>query len=209
MSNEESANSPRREEAPPGDSGGSVAHAIARLKSLTVVVPREDADKSGPRLMEEYLHRMAQWCTALGTRDTSVWPFGDVAAELPMLDEADRSYETVVPHALQQAVEEAAHSFRERLVLRGYAHWVMVSERHALRNAPAFAHLPNPYEPLIRLLERGNRFHVENAIVDVGSVGIMRRMPEQWVGRRLEPLPSFSDTDLDAFDRAKRERMRD
>ncbi|MFI0481582.1 TY-Chap domain-containing protein [Actinomadura sp. 9N215] len=122
---------------------------------------RADQRVSQALLMEEYLRRSALWAKEY----SGGWLFSDVAA---MVDPAVRAS----PEALQR-------------IESGLPIWVNSITRRTIEYALHFAalsdagaplpDLPNPFEPLMLLFERGNIFSRDGAgFIDVDFLGIRR-----------------------------------
>jgi hypothetical protein len=132
-------------------------------------------------LLKEFLRRMALWADALDRRDE--WPLFDVAAVLypERFSEADDldlpQYAGAFRAALQAALNFA--DVAESPLVRGYG-------------------LPDPYAPLVRLLERGATLTTEHGMVYAGTAG----MPRHPFPQSLDPGPGIplDDASLDALD---------
>ena len=72
----------------------------------------------------------------------------------------------------------------------------------SVRNHPALAplDLPDLYEPLLVLYERGGSFHPHHGDIDFFPNRVVQPVdPARWITR--EPLPSLAPAVLDEFDR--------
>jgi hypothetical protein len=113
-------------------------------------------------LMHEYLRRSALWAQALNSE--KAWPFFNIAAlaapDVPRPDDLFQQW---------KAHEHETHGhfeFMTQWAIYAYLHWSS-AERTA---GVAAAELPAPYEPLIRLFERGGAFRRDTAgFVEVGG----------------------------------------
>ena len=122
--------------------------------------------QSHTALMQEYLRRSALWAEALGR--TADWPWYDVAAELPEEsgETEDRWLEKVINELHQhvyQATKDATPAMQ--LAYVRFISWAAVKDLPATRRFI----LPDPYEPLIVLFERGGWFRPEQGYVDLGN----------------------------------------
>ncbi len=139
-------------------------------------------------LLKEYLRRSAWWAEALDC--TARWPFFDVAGHIDPSVRADP--------VLVERVEEQ---------LRGQTGWPPVKETciwalhwAALRWVPGLPvpDLPDPFEPLLRMYERGGGFTTEHDFIQVDVVGVPVRA---WHERRTtEQIAPLDDEQLDALD---------
>jgi hypothetical protein len=166
-------------------------------------------------LIREYLRRSAVVAEAVG--ETPNWPWFDAAARLtlPGVDrrflpayvflDAEPQYERpgVDPRedrviALNQHMNEGSgrQSWYGRHSCWWYIRWA------AIKNHPALAplSLPDLYEPLIVLYERGGSFHPHHGDIDFFPNRVVQPgAPARWIAR--EPLPSLDWAALDEIDR--------
>jgi hypothetical protein len=141
-------------------------------------------------LMHEYLRRVGLWADALDAPE--VWPFADIAGTLrPELDLPLEAWDRVQ----RRMKEYQFYSYYVEKVFRWHLRFQML-DPGALEQ---FA-LPGPYEPLIRMYERGHVFGTEQGLVDIdGRGGIILR---GWRARNWDrpPLLELDDRTLDALD---------
>jgi hypothetical protein len=111
-------------------------------------------------LFREYLRRAALWVKALECTDE--WPFFDVAAQInPSLRADEAKVESLKRHLTQ------FHLFRPiKRTCEWFVHWAVVRDTPEVTK---FA-LPDPYEPLILMYERGGDFYTEHGFFNF-SVG--------------------------------------
>ena len=148
-----------------------------------------DRSWSKAALMKEYFRRAARWAAAYGC-DTRV-PFFDIAA---CVDPGVQVDPAVLDEVLA-TVEAGGWDITD--VAPFILKWA------ALRATPGFVSpsgLEDPFEPLIRLFERGGGFHTENGEV-ILEYQIVRMAP--WRARAdTPPMASFDADVLDEIDRA-------
>jgi hypothetical protein len=138
---------------------------------------REDQTEIRARLMVEFLRRSALWARAFAA---PTWPFPDLAAAV---DPAVRAPEEVVAQVLATVPE---HPSLVPAVLANALHFA------ALQDARAdLPDLPDPYEPLLEVLERGDVFGVDGTgRIEVDSQSLPRRNAEFWATReRVVAVP--------------------
>ncbi|MEU9047088.1 MULTISPECIES: hypothetical protein [unclassified Kitasatospora] len=169
----------------------AVQYMAERLKGIQWAAYREAHEKSFSRaaLMEEYLRRAALWLNAFG--DTDEWPFFDLAAIVAPAVRADPALVADV----ENFVDDASNS--------GYAveSSMAAIQWAALRDTPGLSLplLPDPFEPLLRLFERGGvAFSFANGFIDFGMIMVPRG---NW-RKHLSPTPvvELDDRALDAVD---------
>jgi len=178
-------------------------------------------------LVCEYLRRSTIVAEAVG--DTLNWPWFDAAARLTLPDVDQRRLPAYVfldkvpqdrgtePDPLEDKVRTLQKHFNTipagpdqfppdyygRHSCWWYIRWA------SIRNHPALAplNLPDLYEPLIVLYERGGSFHPHHGFIEIFShVTIPRSTPAYWVTQ--EPLPSLGWAALDQIDREDAMRKR-
>lgn len=147
---------------------------------------------SNAKLLEEHFHRLALWCTALQR-----WPYW------PSVDMLDLFKLTVDDEVEQQEIHsQLKHAcpylgYGDKRAWDRWFHWLLVQE-YAAQEHPL---LPDPFEPLIRMYERGGTYYLEHTFVYVGDSGLsfVRRSPEDYFKRSF--VSSLDDATLDALDR--------
>ncbi|MFH9658963.1 hypothetical protein ACH4NF_14665 [Streptomyces sp. NPDC017248] len=160
-----------------------VSKLAGRLTSVDWVGDWERS-RSRVRLMHEFLRRSALWAHALGSDD---WPFFDVAALVEPSVRADElTVEQVVAgaSALQPVVGDTCA-------------WAL--HLAALRDADVrLPELPDPFEPLVRMYERGGAFLLDGTgFVQVDAAAVPLMTCDQ---RFAQPELPMTDADLDALD---------
>jgi hypothetical protein len=172
----------------------SESHASETLFRLLAVDWTGEASfdhaRSRAGLMREYLRRASWWAQAL--RATDEWPFFDIAAHL-----APQVY----------APEELAGRLEE-LISTGIG-WPSVVDtcRNALRWAAVLdaavlvpGHLPDPFDPLLWLFERGGGWTTESGFIELGGASVRRRTWRDHLS--TEPTVTLTQSTLDALDQA-------
>lgn len=139
-------------------------------------------------LVREYLRRMALWAEAL--RCEGEWPFFDVAAVI----EGGRTTGAIDPDLQFAPLPGLGGAFRAALAAA--VHFAEIAERPEAR----MHGLPDPYEPLIRLFERGGTMATEHGMIYTGTVGFPRKPFQPATG---PALVAFDDATLDALDRER------
>lgn len=141
-------------------------------------------------LLREYLRRAALWAKALDCTDE--WPFFDVAAHLCPLDTADQTkIEALNTHFTQ--IQFYATGIIEK-TCKWFIHWECV------KNLPKVSEftLPEPYEPLIIMYERGGIFSTEHGFFDFGVASFPRGQWKQY--DQTIPLLELDAKTLDEID---------
>ena len=146
------------------------ARTADRIKALTWTY-REKETELRVRLMTDFLRRSALWAKAFAA---PTWPFPDLAAAV---DSDVRVPEDVLAQALETVPE---HPSVVRMVLTNALHFA------ALQDARAdLPDLPDPYEPLLEMLERGEGFGVDGTgRIEVDLQSLPRRNAEFWAASR-------------------------
>lgn len=164
----------------------------AMAERLSAVNWERHGDKAWSKaaLLKEYFRRAAQWAAAYDC-DSPV-PFFDIAA---CVDSTVRADQALIDDLVSRADTRGSRSVKRLLPF--ILHWA------ALRATPGIefpAHLEDPFEPLIRLFERGGGFHTENGEVDLEWKSV--RMAGWRKRADSPPMPSLTPEVLDAIDRA-------
>jgi hypothetical protein len=112
-------------------------------------------------LLQEFLRRAALWAEAFGLIDVpgTGWPMIDYASYVDpslKIDDSGDSDE-VLPEAEKLQVDHL--SWYERRVCVYFVHWAAVKDRSEVTKYS----LPDPYEPLIVLYERGGSFRKDHS----------------------------------------------
>ena len=141
-------------------------------------------------LLREYLRRAALWAKALNCTDE--WPFFDVAAHLCPLETADETkIEALNTHFMQTPFYVAGIIEK---TCKLFIQWERV------KNSPKVSEftLPEPYEPLIMLYERGGIFSTEHGFFDFAIGGFPRGQWQQY--DQTIPLLELDTKTLDEID---------
>ncbi|MER6303778.1 hypothetical protein ABT247_30060 [Kitasatospora sp. NPDC001539] len=143
-------------------------------------------------LMEEYFRRAALWLDVYG--DTQYWPFLDLAAIVAPAIRADPA----VIADIEGFIDEASGSSYAMDSGAAAVQWAALTSAPGVELPP----LPDPFEPLLRLYERGGSgFRLTNGFVDFGMIMVPRG---SW-RMHLSPTPiiELDDEALDALDERK------
>lgn len=158
--------------------------AIERIREALKQKPRYDRAWSHSRLVRDYLQRIRRWADALSCK---AWPFPDVAAKLfPERFTTEQRIEGLGMLSLPFEVCFAA-----------YVHFCEVEDTPEIRHYGMF----NPYEPIVRLRERGGLLDEYNGLLDTCTIGIPYL--HEVARPDWQPLAT-DDATLDALDEAKR-----
>jgi hypothetical protein len=199
-----------------GVDGMDQAAALAALDRVLRIEWRHDPARLGSHvaLMKEYLRRAAAVAEALGL--TADWPWFDAAARLtlPGVDRrrlpgrvfldpepqydgpgADPLEDRVIAFNVRLNADPPAEGVYARRTCLWYIRWAAVKGHPAL--APLG--LPDLYEPLIVLYERGGQFRLEHAYIDLGDTMLAISFRNALA---LAPLPSLDAQVLDRLDEA-------
>jgi hypothetical protein len=141
----------------------SVDRTIERIKAITWEL-KDFRVASHIALFKEYLRRASLWAKALNCTDK--WPLFDVAAQI---DPSLRFDEAKV-EALRRHLKPFVLSGTIKQTCEWFVHWAVV------KNSPEVAKiaLPDPYDPLILLYERGGDFSFEQGFFDFPVGGFPR-----------------------------------
>ncbi|MER6997092.1 hypothetical protein [Streptomyces sp. NPDC000410] len=145
-----------------------------------------DHSNSRALLMREYLRRAALWARAYGAEQS--WPFFDIAehvdAEIQASPEITAEVEEVLvglaPTSLQRTCRAAVR-------------WAALRDGHD--DLPA--DLPDPYEPLLLMYERGGGYFLEEYL-DLN--GVMIRLGNVESNASATPFLTLAPATLDALD---------
>ena len=141
----------------------SVDRTIARIRAITWE-PNNFRAASHIALFKEYLRRASLWANALNCTDR--WPLFDVAAEIDLSFRADE--------AKVEALNRHVTSFRIPRTMKRtcewFVHWAGVKHRLEVTKMA----LPDPYDPLMLLYERGGDFYFEQGLFHFSVGGFPR-----------------------------------
>jgi hypothetical protein len=172
---------------------GHAATTLARLLAVDWKSTQAfEHRRSRVKLMKEYVRRAALWARELG--GGKPWPFFDIAALI--------APDVHPPQEMADQLEVLIYDRIGRL-------WTQDCCRAALRwaalldsGSPIPAGLPDPYEPLLLMFERGGGFITEHGFIDVDGAAVPRLTMADYLSD--EPVlasldPGFLDA-LDALD---------
>ncbi|MFI9319853.1 hypothetical protein ACIGXI_08730 [Kitasatospora aureofaciens] len=169
----------------------SVQLMVDRLKAIEWSAYQEGQDKAFSRaaLMKEYLRRAALWLDTYG--DTDEWPFFDLAAIVAPAVRADPA----VVSDIENFIEEASGSWHAIECSAAAVQWAALRDSSGSVLPP----LPDPFEPLIRLYERGGSgFSFANGFLDFGMLMVKRG---NWRSHLSpDPIVELDDNTLNALD---------
>ncbi|MFC7244893.1 hypothetical protein ACFQO7_20650 [Catellatospora aurea] len=172
------------------EAGARTEQLIARLHEVTW---EESLQHNGSRiaLMLEYLRRSALWAQALD--QTRYWPFFDIAAAADPDARLDEAY---LDSVLAGLSGRGLRPLDER-VIRYMLNFTVL---------PAWPRdLPDPFEPLLAVYERGGSFGREAGSIRIGvGDGVPARSAEKYA--RRAPADDLSPAALDVLDRTWEER---
>lgn len=144
--------------------------------------------RSQVALMREYLRRSALWSRELNSKG---WPFFDIAADIDPKVRAEPS----IVSGLKEGLPGGLYPMVVRTCV-----WSL--HFAALRDAGIpIPDLPDPFEPLILMYERGNGFKLEGTgFIEVDFIGVRKGTREDHlVSEQRAPMNRAA---LDALDRA-------
>ena len=164
---------------------------LARLRAINWDDDSAAFDHAHSRalLMREYLRRAALWARAYDAE--SSWPFFDIAEHVDTaitipIDIADE---------LEEFLEELAPASL-RTTCRGAVRWAALREA----GSDLLTDLPDPYEPLLAMYERGGGYYLEEYL-DLNGVMIPLRDLESNASEA--PFLTLAPAALDALDADK------
>ncbi|MFF2726518.1 hypothetical protein ACFVS9_01240 [Streptomyces sp. NPDC058008] len=137
-------------------------------------------------LMREYLRRAALWAKAYDAEPS--WPFFDIAEHV----DAGITTPPDVVDELEGLLEELAPASL-RTTCRGAVRWAALQEARS----DLLTNLPNPYEPLLVMYERGGGYYLEEYL-DLNGVMIPLRDVES--NASASPFLTLAPATLDALD---------
>ncbi|MFF3008407.1 hypothetical protein ACFVTF_37060 [Kitasatospora sp. NPDC057940] len=164
---------------------------VDRLKAVQWTAYREGERRAFSRaaLMKEYFRRAALWLDAYG--ETDEWPFFDLAAIVAPAVRADPA----VVSDIEDFVEDASGSWHAIECSAAAVQWAALGDAPG----PVLRPLPDPFEPLIRVYERGGAgFSFANGFLDFGMLMVKRG---NWRAHLSpEPVVELDDGVLDDLD---------
>ncbi|MGW0737017.1 hypothetical protein [Streptomyces sp. NPDC002851] len=146
-----------------------------------------DHPHSRALLMREYMRRAALWAQAYGAED--VWPFFDIAEYVDPTVQLDAD----VAAELEQFLSSGIGRNSVKRTCQGAVRWA------ALRSTAKvdLPDLPDPYEPLLLMYERGGGFSI-GEFIDLNGVSLPFWSLEASV--TATPFLTLARTTLDALD---------
>ncbi|MFD3976685.1 hypothetical protein [Streptomyces cyaneofuscatus] len=137
-------------------------------------------------LMREYLRRTALWAQAYGAEER--WSFFDIAERVDAAITTPPDVAVELEHLLTNLAPASL-----RTTCRGAVRWPALLASH--RGLPV--DLPDPYEPLLLMYERGGGYHL-GEYLDLNGVMIPLRDVES--NASATPFVTLALTTLDALD---------
>ncbi|MBL1179337.1 hypothetical protein [Pantanalinema sp. GBBB05] len=142
-------------------------------------------------LMHEYLRRSSLWAKALNCNGR-VTPFFDIADRVA----PDVRAEPEIVEALLRHLKQIPLNGLVQRTCEWALHWAAISDTSQVKQLT----LPEPYEPLLVLLERGGTFRRETGWIDIVGHGIATL---NWLDY-AERLPFVETDELEKRDRPSR-----
>ncbi|MFJ8473079.1 hypothetical protein [Kitasatospora sp. NPDC094011] len=139
--------------------------------------------------MREYLRRSALWADAFGAE--KLWPFLDIGRQI---DPTVRAAPDVTAD-LDTFIDDTIGRRTLEETCRGAVHWPAFHRGTSL----ALPDLPEPYEPLLLMFERGGGFYVEEMIDLNGAAVPLGKLSDHL---SHTPAVSLDPATLDALDTA-------
>ncbi|WP_405613834.1 hypothetical protein [Streptomyces sp. NBC_00076] len=171
----------------------NVEPSRAVLERLREVDWYGDWDKSSVHtrsralLMREYLRRAAQWARAYGAQEE--WPFFDVTEFVDPVLRLDPE----VAADLEEFLANKVPTPSTARTCRGAVRWAVLKGE----GRTGTSELPDPYEPLLLMYERGGGYSIEEFI---DLYGVMIPYGNFESNLNAEPFLSLSLGTLDALD---------
>ncbi|MFC6984945.1 hypothetical protein [Streptomyces cirratus] len=137
-------------------------------------------------LMREFLRRSALWARACGAEEA--WPFFDVAEHVDAEVHAPADVAAEVEELVQGLAPESL-----RTTCRAAVRWACLGDART----ESTAGLPDPYEPLLLLFERGGGFYLEEYL-DLN--GVMIPLGTVETNASVPPFLTLAPATLDALD---------
>jgi hypothetical protein len=151
----------------------------------------DDHVYSNAKLLQEHFHRLALWCEALG--DFSRWPSSDIMYMIMHRKSDDDAIEKI-----QYELDRHAPylSYSDLRAWERWFHWQIIHD-YALETHPS---LPDAFEPLIRMYERGGAYYTEHGYAFVGKRGvqIFCNPPDYYVNNSF--VSALDDVSLNRLD---------
>jgi hypothetical protein len=174
-------------------STGRATSILARLSAVDWDEVALDRRWSRVALMREYLRRAALWARELDAE--GAWPFFDIAALIAPGLEPPRELAEELETLLYERVGWPTVQTCCRAALR----WAALLDS----GRPIPVGLPDPYEPLLLVFERGGEFYIEHVFIELDGASIMQKPMAYYVSD--EPVLASLDPDyLDELDASER-----
>ncbi|WP_078843229.1 hypothetical protein [Streptomyces albus] len=148
--------------------------------------------RSRAALMREYLRRMALWAAAHDVVDA--WPFLDPALRLDPKLRVDPGVEAELDAYIRDNIGRPSIE----KTCRGAVHWAALRAR----GDADLSGLPDPFEPLLLMYERGGGFVVESEFIDLTGAMILFKSHADHASSN--PLENLDPDALDAIDNVAR-----
>lgn len=155
----------------------------------------EGRDKSQLKLMTQYLGRAALWTDRL--KSDGSWPFYDIgdylAPDIHVPEEFSQRLKNYSDYLVSQG---RYRNSRPKLVCEWYLRWEAIRET----GRASKYELPDPYEPLVLMFERGGSFTTEHGFIELGACSIR---PDHWksIARNYSPIELTTEY-LDQLDQS-------
>lgn len=167
---------------------------LARLLAIDWDSPLAfDHRQSRARLMKEYLRRAALWARELD--GGKPWPFFDIA----VLIAPDVQPSQGLADQLEALIDECIGWPAVQAICRAALRWAaLLDSGHSIPVG-----LPDPYEPLLVMFERGGGFTTEHGFIELDGASVSRRS----IGDYLSEEPALASLEpdyLDALDASER-----
>jgi hypothetical protein len=135
-------------------------HRLLVINWQSEAIYTANIDRSSVALAKEFLRRIALWSTKLGLSvNTATALSVDIAALLIPDIRAPEDY-------IEQAKQAISLSSYRQMVCLNYLHWSAIATKSEITGY----NLPSPYEPAIRLLERGGELFNHNGFIHVSHL---------------------------------------
>ena len=168
----------------------NIDKAIERIRSISWESDFS-RQKSQTALLHEHWRRMVKWTEFLNCREQ--WLFGDLASCIDSNLEIDESKIQKLKQDLE-LLRMYLHPFIRRVCIN-FVRWETLKEGSSLVEQ---SNLPDPYEPIILMFERGGIFYTESGYFDLSGAGIPR---PTWEGIHDNILEiKITPEELDNFD---------
>jgi hypothetical protein len=170
----------------------SIETAIARIKAINWMQYDSYSNSrecSHILLFKEYIRRAALWFKALNIElKGSGWPVFDIAAQIDQSIEDETEDENFIKCL-------TTGTYYTKVLCLYYVHWSMIKDRPEVTRF----NLPEPYEPIIIMFERGCSFpRKEFNIYDFWGGGIPINEPENYYDDL--PYTELDSATLDQID---------